>query len=67
MVSMRANGSAHGKEMRTGRLDDKVAIVAGANSDVGAAVAKLFAAEGVEVVMTARPCHMGVPARREDT
>lgn len=48
-------------------MDDKIAIVTGANSGMGAAVAKLFAAEGVKVVMTARLCHMGVPARREDT
>lgn len=37
-----------------GRLDNKVAVVTGANSGVGAAVARLFAAEGAKVVMTAR-------------
>ena len=37
-----------------GRLDNKVAVVTGANSGVGAAIAKLFAAEGAKVVMTAR-------------
>ena len=37
-----------------GRLENKVAIVTGANSGVGAAIAKLFAAEGAKVVMTAR-------------
>ena len=37
-----------------GRLDNKVAVVTGANSGVGAAIARLFAAEGAKVVMTAR-------------
>lgn len=36
------------------RLEGKVAVVTGANSGVGAAIAKLFAAEGATVVMTAR-------------
>ena len=36
------------------RLENKVAVVTGANSGVGAAIAKLFAAEGATVVMTAR-------------
>lgn len=36
------------------RLKGKVAIVTGANSGVGAAIASLFAAEGAKVVMTAR-------------
>ena len=37
-----------------GRWDNKVAVVTGANSGVGAAIARLFAAEGAKVVMTAR-------------
>ena len=37
-----------------GRLEGKVAIVTGANSGVGAATAKLFAAEGASLVITAR-------------
>ena len=36
------------------RLQDKIAVVTGANSGVGAAIAKLFAKEGAIVVMTAR-------------
>ncbi len=36
------------------RLENKVAVVTGANSGVGATVARLFAAEGATVVMTAR-------------
>ena len=33
------------------RLADKVAVVTGANSGVGAAVSRLFAAEGAKVVI----------------
>ena len=36
------------------RLKDKVVIVTGGNSGVGAAAAKLLAAEGAKVVITAR-------------
>ena len=35
-------------------LKDKVAIITGANSGVGAAAAKLFASEGAKVVICAR-------------
>ena len=37
-----------------GRLDNKVCIITGSNSGVGAATAELFASEGAKVVITAR-------------
>ena len=36
------------------RLKDKVVILSGGNSGIGACAAKLFAAEGAKVVISAR-------------
>ncbi len=45
-------------------LQDKVAIITGANSGVGAAAAKLFASEGAKVVICARRALLIRPPRR---
>ena len=37
-----------------GKLDGKIALVTGANSGMGLATAKRFAAEGAKVIITSR-------------
>ena len=47
------------------RLQDKVAIVTGASSDIGKEIAKRFADEGAKVVLIARKIENLEKARKE--
>ena len=44
--------------MTTGHFDGKVAVVTGASRGLGAAYARLLAAEGARVVVNGRPPHL---------
>lgn len=47
-------GSSRAFEDRKMQLDDKIVIITGASSGIGAAAALMFAAEGANVVLGAR-------------
>lgn len=53
-AAIAASGTQDGRIRRMTALLDKVAIVTGASSGIGHATARLFAAEGARVVVTAR-------------
>ncbi|MEK0338131.1 MAG: SDR family NAD(P)-dependent oxidoreductase, partial [Nitrosopumilus sp.] len=47
------------------RLDDKVAIVTGASSDIGKGISKRFAEEGAKVILVARNLERLEKTRKE--
>ena len=52
-----------------GKLDGKVVIVTGSSRDIGAEIAKLFAAEGGKLICASRTAHDGddpLPGSVED-
>ena len=53
-----------------GKLDGKVVIVTGSSRDIGAEIARLFAAEGGKLICASRTAHDGddpLPGSVEDT
>jgi NAD(P)-dependent dehydrogenase (short-subunit alcohol dehydrogenase family) len=54
-----------GRSLKMGKLNGKVALVTGGNSGIGLATAKLFKAEGANVIITARSSETFAKANKE--